>query len=123
MQSAKTGFLYLLGSISLFLGILGMILPILPTTPFLILSAYFFSKSSSKIHNWILSRPYFGKIIGDWEKHGIITKKAKTQAMIAIFLLFGVSIFILKFSAWIGLIGLAICFFIITRPSEKKSSA
>ncbi len=110
------------GGLSLALGFLGMLLPVLPTTPFLILSAYFFSRCSKRAHSWILSRPYFGKIIKDWENYGVIRKKAKIQAVLAILLFFTYSIiftelaFVFKFS--LCLIGPAIIYFIISRPSK-----
>jgi uncharacterized membrane protein YbaN (DUF454 family) len=122
MYSTKKRIFYLLGGISLGLGLLGMLLPILPTTPFLILSGYFFSKSSKKIHSWILSRPYYGKIIKDWEESGIISKQAKIQAISALIMLFSISIIFLKLSPYLGLIGLGIGYFIITRPSKNPIS-
>ncbi|ROL55965.1 DUF454 domain-containing protein [Bacteroidetes/Chlorobi group bacterium Naka2016] len=61
-----------LGFISLGLAVLGIFLPILPTTPFLLLSAYIFAKSSPKLYNWLLSTKRFGKIIRDYrEKKGV----------------------------------------------------
>lgn len=62
-----------LGFISLGLAVLGIFLPILPTTPFLLLSAYFFAKSSPKHYNWLLSTKRFGKIIRDYrERKGVV---------------------------------------------------
>ncbi len=122
MRSIKKGTFIILGGITLFLGILGMLLPILPTTPFLILAAYFFSKSSEKIHSWILARPYFGKIIKDWKDFKIISKPAKIQAISALVVLFSISIIFLKLSPYLGLIGLVIGYFILTRPSKTPIS-
>ncbi len=60
------------GFLSLALAILGIFLPVLPTTPFLLLSAYLFAKSSPKMHSWLLSTKYFGKIIKDYQtKKGV----------------------------------------------------
>ncbi|MGB9852926.1 MAG: YbaN family protein [Candidatus Kapaibacteriota bacterium] len=61
-----------LGFFSLFLGIIGIFLPVLPTTPFLLLSASLFAKSSRKLYSWLLSTRTFGKIIRDYnEKKGV----------------------------------------------------
>lgn len=61
-----------LGFLSLGLGILGIFIPVLPTTPFLLLSAYLFAKSSEKLYNWLLSTKNFGKIIKDYrERKGV----------------------------------------------------
>lgn len=58
--------------ISLGLGMIGIFLPLLPTTPFLLLSAFCFQKSSERFHHWIIKSPLFGKYIQDYqEKKGI----------------------------------------------------
>jgi len=64
--------LALLGLISLGLGIIGAFLPLLPTVPFVLLSAYLFAKSSDRLHNWLLNHRIFGQIIRDFrEERGI----------------------------------------------------
>lgn len=69
--------LFVLAWISFVLGVVGAFLPILPTTPFLILSAYLFSKSSPRFHVWILSLPYAGEAIRDWQINRVIKTRAK----------------------------------------------
>ena len=59
----KKRLLFILGFISLILGIVGILLPLLPTTPFLLLSAYCFSRSSEKLNNYILNNKFFGQYI------------------------------------------------------------
>lgn len=81
-----------LGWISLLLGVIGAFLPLLPTTPFVILAAYLFSKSSPRLHSWLTSNPYFGDAIIDWERHGVIRPKAKKMATLMIVLVMGSSI-------------------------------
>jgi len=63
--------------ISFVLGIIGAFIPILPTTPFLILSAFLFSKSSPRFHKWILSLPIAGDGIRDWQNNRVIRPRAK----------------------------------------------
>lgn len=63
--------------ISFTLGVIGAFLPILPTTPFLILSAFLFSKSSPRFHHWILSLPFAGQAITDWQTTRVINPRAK----------------------------------------------
>ena len=122
MRRVSKPIFLIFGGISLILGVLGMVLPILPTTPFLILSAFFFSRGSERAHSWILSRPYFGKIIKDWEDFGVIKKKAKIQAVLAILVFFSYSIIFLQLDSGLkislGLIGPAIIYFIVSRPSQ-----
>lgn len=59
------------------MGFIGVFLPILPTTPFMILAAYCFDKGSPKLHAWILNLPHIGKLVRDWKEKKVISKKAK----------------------------------------------
>lgn len=86
----KNVLLLLAGHFFLLLGIAGAFLPLLPTTPFLLLAAYFYSKSSHKLHSWILNHKYLGPPVNDWEKSGVIGLKAKIFAtlMLGIVMIF-----------------------------------
>jgi hypothetical protein len=71
-------------------GIVGAFIPILPTTPFLILSAFLFSKSSPKLHKWILDLPIAGVGIRDWQDNRVIRPRAKVLCTLMIFLSLGI---------------------------------
>ncbi|MFP4477889.1 MAG: YbaN family protein [Candidatus Izemoplasmatales bacterium] len=76
-------FIYLLlGSVSLGLGALGVVLPILPTVPFLLLTAYFYSKSSDKFYNWFIHTKIYKRYLEDFIKTRSMTRKSKWQLMI-----------------------------------------
>ena len=115
----------LLGFVSLGLGILGAFLPILPTTPFIILAAFCFSKGSTKLHNWILISPAFGPLIKNWQDHGIIKKKAKFWATFFIIPSFSYAVLWVPVSIVVKvvLVITAICVlsFIWSRPSEVRA--
>lgn len=115
--------LLILGIVSTILGLIGMFLPILPTTPFLILSAYLFSKSSKKLHNWLLEHKIFGPVISDWEKYGVINKRAKIISTIMIVLLFSYTLIFVEVSLLIKCIvassGVGVLAFILSRPSNR----
>ncbi|MEX1098786.1 MAG: YbaN family protein [Bacteriovoracaceae bacterium] len=81
VRPALRPFFQILGAASFVLGVLGAFLPILPTTPFLILSAFCFSKSSRRVHQWLLNLPTFGPMIKDWENNRVIRPKAKIWAI------------------------------------------
>ncbi len=88
--------LYLvLGWLAVALGALGVLLPILPTTPFILLAAFLFGKGSPKIRHWLLEHKIFGPMIQRWEEKGAISPKIK---------LFACSIMALSFLAswWFG---------------------
>jgi uncharacterized membrane protein YbaN (DUF454 family) len=73
-----------LGWVSFGLGIIGAFLPVIPTTPFLILSAFLFSKSSPRLHAWILSLPHAGPAISEWRDHGVVRPRAKILCSVMI---------------------------------------
>jgi predicted aminopeptidase len=70
-------FLFILAWISFVIGFIGIFIPLLPTTPFLILAAYLFSHSSEKFHRWILTLPFAGEAILEWREHRVVRTKAK----------------------------------------------
>ena len=83
-----------LGSIMVVIGAIGIVLPGLPTTIFLILAAYFFSHSSPDLYHRLMNNKTFGPIITNYIKHRGITSIDRKKALIAIWILFGVSIII-----------------------------
>ncbi|MGB0496709.1 MAG: YbaN family protein [Rubricella sp.] len=68
---------FLLGLLSLGLGMLGAALPLLPTVPFILLAAFFFSRSSEAWHNWLINHGIFGPMISDWNEHRAISRRVK----------------------------------------------
>lgn len=76
-----------LGFMFIVLGVLGVFLPLLPTTPFILVAAYFFSKSSDRWHQWLLANKVFGPILYNWECSRCIPYFAKVLSfsMIAVF--------------------------------------
>lgn len=111
-----------LGVLSLVLGVIGIFLPILPTTPFALLAAYFFSKSSKKLHHWLINQRTLGPLILDWERYGAINRGAKVLATVMIVILFSYTLIFVPVALWIKVIvsttGVGILTFIWTRPER-----
>ena len=84
-----------LGFIFLGLGVVGVFLPLLPTTPFVLVAAGCFAKSSDKWHQWLLSNRIFGPIIKDWQDRKCISFSAKVTAVSLVVLFGGFSIIFL----------------------------
>jgi 2,3-bisphosphoglycerate-dependent phosphoglycerate mutase len=63
------------------MGVLGAMLPILPTTPFLLLASYFFVRSSPRLNAWLLRSKIFGPMLRDWQKHRAVRPKVKATAL------------------------------------------
>jgi len=69
-----------LGCLMLLLGLIGAFLPVMPTTIFLILAAWFFGRSSPRLEAWMLDHPRFGPVLRDWRAHGAMPCRAKLMA-------------------------------------------
>ena len=69
--------LIILGSICLALGVIGIFLPLLPTTPFLLLSAALYVRSSEKLYQWLIHQKYLGTYIRNFREHKAIPLRAK----------------------------------------------
>ena len=81
-----------LGFVFLFLGLLGIPLPVLPSTPFILLSAWFFARSSEKWHQWLLQSELFGPMLHNWEEQRCMSCRSKTVALVAMALAGGASV-------------------------------
>lgn len=71
----------LLAHVTLGLGIIGIFLPGLPTTPFVLLSAYAAARGSERLHRWLLAHRTFGPMIRDWQETGSVSRRAKWWAV------------------------------------------
>lgn len=92
MKKIVNGICICLGFLSLALGIVGAVLPVLPTTPFLILSAALFAKSSERFHTWLLSTKLYQRYIGDAVHKKQMTKKAKRNMLVTLGIIFTIGI-------------------------------
>ncbi len=113
-----------LGCVTLALAFIGAILPLMPTTVFLLIATYSFARSSERLHAWLLNHRQFGPLINDWQEHGAIATKTKYKAIFAIFATFAISvlfglglIFLAIQAAVLGIVSL----FIATRPGVTKA--
>lgn len=111
-----------LGWIFLGIGLLGLFVPLMPTTVFVLMSAFCFCRSSPKIHHWLRTHPRFGDVVCKWEDKGAIHPRIKLIASTAIAGSFGLSVIFIKFNPIIIFLvvftGGAIISYIVTRPNE-----
>jgi hypothetical protein len=114
------------GFISLSLAIAGAVLPLLPTTPFLLLAAFCFARSSPRLHDWLLAHRQFGPLITAWRRERAIPASAKRVAymamgaVLALSWLLGAPAIVLVVQS---LVLAASVLFIATRPTARPRSA
>lgn len=108
------------GLLSLAAGIVGIALPLLPTTPFLLLAAYCFARGSKRLHDWLVHHPRLGPPIHDWQRHGAISRRAKQLAMASIVAVLALS-YLFGAPTRVIIIQIvvlsAVSLFILTRPA------
>jgi uncharacterized membrane protein YbaN (DUF454 family) len=96
------------GSICVGLAFAGIFLPLLPTTPFLLLAAFCFSKGSPRLHRWLIEHPRLGPIIEEWNQHRIIRPRVKWMSSIMIILLMTPALVFGNFSPWLKAVSVVV---------------
>lgn len=98
-------FLMFLGAVvCLVLAVLGVFLPGLPTTPFVLLAAWFATRSSPRLLAWLESHRVFGPIVVNWRRHGAVSRRAKWMAAITMALC-AVVLWLTATKAWVASVG------------------
>jgi uncharacterized membrane protein YbaN (DUF454 family) len=116
----------ILGFISLGLAVAGAVLPVMPTTVFVILAAWAFAKSSPALHAKLLAHPRFGPVLADWEAHGAIPRKGKIAAVIGMAASLAILIVTGAKPLVLGAAGVALAAsaaFVVTRPAPPSREA
>lgn len=106
-NKVKKHLLTALGLLSVGLGVVGMFLPILPTTPFLLLAAYCFVRSNRRLYDKLLSHKVLGPYISDFMLHKTIPKKVKAVSILTLWITIAVSVLLVKL-LWVKILLLGI---------------
>ncbi|HET7672597.1 MAG TPA: YbaN family protein [Burkholderiales bacterium] len=118
----KRGAYLAAGFVSLGLALLGVVLPVLPTTPFLLLAAACFARSSPRFHRWLLEHPSFGPLVREWQEHRSIPYRTKLFAICLMALSIGVSVVLFVRPAWLQAalvtLGLVLAIWLYRIPSR-----
>ncbi len=91
------------GALSLMLGVLGIFLPLLPTTPFLLLAAACFMRSSERHYRWLIEHRYLGAYIRNYHEHRAISRRALIWALTTLWGTLGYAIFCVAEQTWLRL--------------------
>lgn len=113
-----------LGIVFFAAGVIGVFLPVLPTTPFMLLALWAFSNSSQKLHDYIWHHKRYGPMVQAWKKHGAIPLRAKISAILvmslsAVFVIFfsGAPLYGVVSALALMMVGAV---FILTRPTLQR---
>lgn len=93
-MALKRGLFLLVGLSSLALGVIGIVVPLLPSVPFILLAAFCFARSSQTLHRWLMSHPWFSDALKQWQQHRAIRKGLKRRALFFTALSFCLSILV-----------------------------
>lgn len=81
-----------IGLLAVLAGAVGLLLPLVPTTPFLLLAAACFARSNPRLYAWVLNLPHFGPAIQQWRETRTVSPKARTAAWTLVILVFTPSV-------------------------------
>jgi uncharacterized membrane protein YbaN (DUF454 family) len=116
--------LIILGSVSLVLGIIGIFVPLLPTTPFLLLSAAAYCKSSERLYNRLLNHKYLGPYIRNFRENKAIPLRAKILSIMLLWGTIGYCILFMNLPVWVrvvlGCIAIGVAWHILSFKTLKK---
>ncbi|MCW5945518.1 MAG: YbaN family protein [Fimbriimonadales bacterium] len=109
------------------IGVIGAFVPLLPTTIFMILALWCFSKSSPKAENWLLEHPRFGKTLRAWRKDGSISAKHKVIAITMIWVSIGMTAVFLVSMWWVRVVlavtAVSLTVYLLSRPTRIDATS
>ncbi len=122
----KRAFYFILAWLFFGIGFVGVFLPVLPTTPFMILALWSFSKSSQRFHNWLYSHKLFGPPLQLWHEHRVIPVIAKCFSLFFMSASLVYLHFFAALSNWVTLPATLFiaygCWYILTKPSRVPTT-
>lgn len=126
---AKRYFLIGLGWLCVVLGVIGIFLPIMPTTPFILLAAWAFAKSSERFHSWLVNHRHLGPIVRDWQADGTIPRRVRNRVIFLLWLSLSCSSLLTGLMGYwwlapiLAVIGIGVTLYLMRHPlSEDRES-
>ncbi len=122
-RRAVKAILIVFGCANVAVGVVGIVIPGLPTTIFLIMALWAFSQSSDRFHKWLYNHRLFGPALQNWTAHGIIPRKAKALAVITMSISWCAIAYYSEYWIWplvVGILMIVVASYILTRSSSRE---
>jgi uncharacterized membrane protein YbaN (DUF454 family) len=123
----RRGVYFSVGALSVTLGVIGIFVPLWPTTCFLLLAGWCFARSSRRAERWLHENRLFGRYLRDYREKGIISSRVRTTSVATLWIFIGISAFALASRLWIValllLVAGAVTTHLYSLPSEARVSA
>lgn len=116
-KNVKKFLLFVIGTVSLILGTIGIFIPLLPTTPFLLLSSFCYLKSSKRLYSWLMNHKVFGSYIYNYVTYKAVKKSTKIVAIIFLWISLGISSYLVQslyIRIFLLIIGIGVSFHLLT---------
>jgi len=123
----RRGVYFSIGSASVVLGVVGIFVPVWPTTCFLLLAGWCFARSSQRAERWLHENRLFGRYLSDYRERGVISSRVRTTSVVTLWGFIGVSAFFLANRLWVIalllLVAGAVTAHLYSLPTEARVSA
>jgi len=123
----RRGVYFTVGAVSVVLGVIGIFVPLWPTTCFLLLAGWCFARSSQRAERWLYENRLFGHYLNDYRNEGVISARVRTTSVATLWLFIGISGFLLASRLWavalLLLVAVAVTVHLYSLPTPQKVSA
>jgi hypothetical protein len=116
--------LVVVGTAALGLGVLGIFVPVLPTTPFLLVAAACYARSSDRLYAWLLGQPSLGRIVSEWRRSRALPAGVKPRALLVVAVTFASSILLvdsLALRIGLAVVALVLTWFLWRIPEARRA--
>ena len=122
----KKGAYFVIGTLALVIGVIGAFLPVIPTTPLILLAAWCYIRSSKKFYEWLINNERFGKTIQDYHEGRGIAKNTKVKAIVMMWLTISVSSYFfipsVELIAFLYMIAVTVTVYIYRQPTLEENA-
>lgn len=123
----RRGVYFAVGAVSVTLGVIGIFVPLWPTTCFLLLAGWCFARSSRRAERWLHENRLFGRYLSDYRERGVISARLRTTSVATLWLFIGISGFLLASQLWVValllLVAIAVTAHLYSLPTPQPVSA